>query len=314
MSFEWWWNNEISEVRKTKVDLTEVSTREVEKESSIIKQIKQIEIGDRENDLQELDLLEKQLDGWLDKEHQIKEIQLSLYEKLAIDIDTWKNPEVTQFVKWVIDWLVINNLEEIQTLIDSSLDELIDMLKSLFDIEVLTELVKQTIAEFSNIWNIMENPYNWGIALWTLWLWWLGKLLKWLKIWNKTKDISNEYELYKMKGRDWQDFTKEWPNFVWKEIWDFADSINISELLKDKTKFNSTLLSIDKINEYITNNLENIIKLDNTKLNNFKDNISVLRKKIDNLLSNKELSQKNIVNLNLVYLKLNKNFNTLLNK
>ena len=144
MSFEWWNNYEQTETQRNKVDLTEVSTSEVEKESGIVKQIKQIEIEDRENDLQELDLLEKQLEGWLDKEVQIKEVQLSLYEKLWIEAETENNPDITKFVKWVVDWLVVNNLEEIQTLIESSIEELLEMLENLFDIEVLKELIKQT--------------------------------------------------------------------------------------------------------------------------------------------------------------------------
>ncbi len=314
MSFEWWNNYEQTETQRNKVDLSEVSTSEVEKESGIVKQIKQIEIEDRENDLQELDFLEKQLEGWLDKDVQINEVKLSLYEKLWIEAETENNPDITKFVKWVVDWLVVNNLEEIQTLIESSIEEVLKMLEKLFDIEVLKELIKQTVSELWDIWNIMENPYNWGIALGTLWLWWLWKLLKWVKLWKSTIKEQKGSELYEMKGRDWKEFSKEWPNYVWKEIWDFVDSIDVKELLRDRNKLLDILKWIKEVGDYIEDNTLNILKLEPTKLNNFKDNISSLRKKIDSLLNEKSLNEKERFIINKFFEKLNNNYRDLLSK
>ncbi len=311
MSFEWWKYYEHTETQKTKVDLENISTGEVEKQNELMKKIRQSEKEDKENDLQELNFLEQQLDNWIDKEIRVKELQVNLYDKLWIDVDTENNPDITKFVKWVVDWLVVNNLEEIQSLINSSLDEVLELLNNLFNIEVLKELIKQTVEELWDIWNIMENPYNWWLVLGTLWLWWLGKLLRWLKV-VKQKDINTNSELYEMKGREWKDFSNEWANYVWKEIWDFADSLNINELLKDTTKLNKAIISINKISVYIDNNVENVLKLDATKLSNFKDNISVLRKKIEYIYINWNLNWVTKDNLDKVHTKLKQSYKKLL--
>ena len=160
----------------------------------------------------------------------------------------------------------------------------------------------------------MENPYNWGIALGTLWLWWLWKLLKWVKLWKSTIKEQKGSELYEMKGRDWKEFSKEWPNYVWKEIWDFVDSIDVKELLRDRNKLLDILKWIKEVGDYKEDNTLNILKLEPTKLNNFKDNISSLRKKIDSLLNEKSLNEKERFIINKFFEKLNNNYRDLLSK
>ena len=303
MSFEWWWNNEISEVQKAQVDLTEVSTSGIEKLIDEIKQVRELELEDRENDLSELDLLEQQLENWADKEKQIKELQLSLYEKLWIDIETGNNSDVTKFVKWVVDWLVVNNLEEIQALIESSINELIDMFKSLFDVEILTELIKQTVSELWDIWNIMENPYNWGLALGTLWLWGLGKLLKWLKLskWLENKEAldKDKTDLLEMKWTYKLDEIKNLnPKEASKKIEEFSDSIDIKYLLDNPSRVYDMLDIIEWICNFTDKNLNNILKLWQNDLTEYKNSFIFLRKKIKWLSSNNELKWplKNEVN------------------
>ena len=297
MSFEWWNNYEQTETQRNKVDLSEVSTSEVEKESGIVKQIKQIEIEDRENDLEELDLLEQQLEYWVDKEIQIKEVKLSLYDKLWINIETENNSDLTKFVKWVVDWLVINNLEEVQALIDSSIEELLGILENLFNVDILKELIKQSIEELWDILNIMENPYNWWIALWTLWLWWLGKLLKWLKI---KKDIStsesinkDKIDLLEMKWKYKLDEINDLsPKEASKKIEEFTDSIDIKYLANNPQRINDMLEIVEWICDYINRDIWKILKLWEKDFWELKLNYNKLRKIILKTFTDDSINDK----------------------
>jgi len=262
--------------------------------------------------------LEENLDNWKDKELQIKEMQTSLYEKLWINLELEQNPDIKKFVKWLLDWLIVNNLEEIEQLLESSINELVEMFESLLNPEILAELIKQLVNELWDIWNTLEDPYKWWLAIWVLWIWPIGKILKWLKLgkWKNNELIKKtwNWELYEIKGREWKDFSREWPNYVWWEIGDFAESIDVKLLLKEKKWFNNMLSWVDKISSYIENNIDNILKLDIIKLNNFRDNISILRKKIKNINSLEWLDIKDKQKINIIYWKLNYSYKILLNK
>jgi len=327
MSFEWWANYETTETQKTSNDLKEVSTTEIENSSREMKEIIQAE----SEDLDDLQAYEEffdswydtlELDGtienWKDKETKTKEIQESLYEKLWINIELEQNPDIKKFVKWLLDWLVVNNLEEIEQLLESSIDELLEMFDSLLNPKILAELIKQVVSELWDIWNTLENPYKWWLAIWVLWIWPIWKIFKWLKLGkkneNKTINESWSLELYKMKGREWKEFYMEWANYVWEEIGDFTESINIKLLLKDWRWINDMLSSVDKISNYIENNVEGILNLDITKLNSFRNNISVLRKKMEKLYYSDKLDVITNTNIHDNYKNLNMNYKKLLNK
>ena len=149
MSFEWWANYETTETQKTSNDLKEVSTTEIENSSREMKEIIQAE----SEDLDDLQAYEEffdswydtlELDGtienWKDKETKTKEIQESLYEKLWINLELEQNPDIKKFVKWLLDWLIVNNLEEIEQLLESSINELVEMF----------ELPKKSYADYKN--------------------------------------------------------------------------------------------------------------------------------------------------------------------
>ena len=131
---------------------------------------------------------------------------------------------------------------------------------------------------------------------------------------NKTINESWSLELYKMKGREWKEFYMEWANYVWEEIGDFTESINIKLLLKDWRWINDMLSSVDKISNYIENNVEGILNLDITKLNSFRNNISVLRKKMEKLYYSDKLDVITNTNIHDNYKNLNMNYKKLLNK
>ena len=217
MSFEWWANYETTETQKTSNDLKEVSTTEIENSSREMKEIIQAE----SEDLDDLQAYEEffdswydtlELDGtienWKDKETKTKEIQESLYEKLWINIELEQNPDIKKFVKWLLDWLVVNNLEEIEQLLESSIDELLEMFDSLLNPKILAELIKQVVSELWDIWNTLENPYKWWLAIWVLWIWPIWKIFKWLKLakWKESVDKNNTdfLEMKKYKWLQWR--------------------------------------------------------------------------------------------------------------
>ncbi|MBT3727239.1 hypothetical protein HOG21_06315 [bacterium] len=74
------------------------------------------------------------------------------------------------------------------------------------------------------------------------------------------------------------------------------------------------LSSVDKISNYIENNVEGILNLDITKLNSFRNNISVLRKKMEKLYYSDKLDVITNTNIHDNYKNLNMNYKKLLNK
>ena len=296
MSFERWWNNEISESSKSKLDLSEISIDKVKQWSREIQKIRQQESEDSNDDLQDLQeyeeffdswcdtlQLEKKLDKWKDKEIKAKEMQESLYEKLWINLETENNPDIVKFVKWLVDWLVINNLEEIEQLLESSIDELLEMFDSLLNPEILVELIKQAIQELWDIWSTFENPYKWWLALWALWIWPIGKIFKWLKLW-KNEEVKEAIDKDKTDFLEmkWTYKLDEIKNLTHKEagkkIEGFANSIDIDYLIDNPERIDWMLNIINGICNYIDRDINHISKLTDVELKTFKYNFNSLRK------------------------------------
>jgi len=66
------------------------------------------------------------------------------------------------------------------------------MFESLLNPDILAELIKQVVKELWDIWNILENPYKWWLAIWVLWIWPLWKIFKWLKLEKWKEDEKND--------------------------------------------------------------------------------------------------------------------------
>ena len=115
----------------------------------------------------------------------IDEFKTNLYEKLWLSEKLEDNNDIEKFEKWFIDWLVIENAEMIDELIEKSLDEIVSMIQSLANWNTIVAIVKDVFDSFWDILNTFQNPYEWWLALWWLWLWVLWKWMKWLNIADK---------------------------------------------------------------------------------------------------------------------------------
>lgn len=131
----------------------------------------------------------------LDKEKKVQYLSNLIYKKL------WINPKLEQnkddsmkFVKWVVDWLILNNIEAIEDLLSKSKDELISILDNLTNPDVIYELLKEIISSLWDILNSFTKPYEWWLAIWWLWLWIFSKTMNGLKIAEKVWKIDNLYD------------------------------------------------------------------------------------------------------------------------
>ena len=122
----------------------------------------------------------------LDVEKKILYVQNACYEWLWIDCILENNNDILKFVKWIVDWFAFEYIEALYDLIESWLDEFIEWLKSLLNVDTILELIKSIWDDFEDIYNVLENPYDWWKAIWWLWLW----MLRFLKLWNVFKKVD----------------------------------------------------------------------------------------------------------------------------
>lgn len=88
-----------------------------------------------------------------------------IYSELKVDGKLENNTNFKKFIKWIVDWLVINNIELVESLISQWIDELIWMLKNLFNPEVIKEIIKDVISSVWDIFKPFQNPYEWWVAI-----------------------------------------------------------------------------------------------------------------------------------------------------
>lgn len=125
----------------------------------------------------------------IDKEALIQEAKTMLYEKLWINENQNKNWKFENFLKWIVDELVIGNYELAIEIYNTNGKIIIESLKQLASWEWIKK-VAQWLWE--SIWNLFDgNAYEkWKSTaqLWllTTWVWlWVAVWKKWIKLWMK---------------------------------------------------------------------------------------------------------------------------------
>ena len=197
MSVEIIWNWETQSFEKTN-DLSDIDISWIEQNYVKVHEIHNMELVDSEDnkvtipsDLQ--DFFWKDLDDNKELLSKVDELKNKLYESLNLNNDLEKNSDIWKFQKWFVDWLVVENVELVNDLLDKWIDELVTMIGSLANWEVIKEIVKDVISSFWDILNTFQNPYEWWQALWWLWLWVVWKWMKSLKIAEKLWDTESLY-------------------------------------------------------------------------------------------------------------------------
>ncbi len=125
----------------------------------------------------------------IDKEVIIQEAKTMIYEKIWINENQAKNSKIQNFLKWIVDELVIWNYELAIEIYNTNWKVIIESLKQLTSWEWIKKMAQWL---WESVWNLFDwNAYEkWkSVAqLWllTTWVWlWLAVWKKWLKLWMK---------------------------------------------------------------------------------------------------------------------------------
>ena len=244
MSLDNLWNNEKSPSENKAKDFNIIDISEIKQNYEIVHQIQEMELVDSEDNQV---IIPSELQDYFPEEEwdKLEQFKNTLYEKLWLKPNLEENSEIEKFEKWFIDWLLIENIEMLDSLTDKSLDELVQMIKQLSNWEVIVAIVEDL---YDSMWDILETfkePYKWWLALWWFWLWVIWKWMKWLKVAEKLWDIkknnlfdSKEYNLKTdetldelLKRTDKNDIIWEWEN--WIIINNPADSDYVIKISKE---------------------------------------------------------------------------------
>lgn len=119
----------------------------------------------------------------IDKEKTINIAKELLYSNLWINSDQNKNSPTTNFLKWMIDWLVIWNIDLAIEVYNTNGKILLDAFKSLMSLEwikQMAEVLWENIRDFF-VWNAYER-WKSSVELILVWTWLAGtfKLTKFL--------------------------------------------------------------------------------------------------------------------------------------
>jgi len=204
----------------------------------------------------------------LDVEKMILYVQNACYEWLWIDCILENNNDILKFVKWIVDWFAFEYIEALYDLIESWLDEFIEWLKSLLNVDTILELIKSIWDDFEDIYNVLENPYDWWKAIWWLGLW----MVRFLKLWNVLRKIDWNDD----RNEKWEDSERrdshdnlDW-NFkfkdvnakfdvVLKEVESLASAIDIEYLLASPWRIKELIKNIYFLSKYINANKVNVL-------------------------------------------------------
>lgn len=125
----------------------------------------------------------------LDKEALVQEAKNMLYEKLWVNENQAQNGAFENFLKWVVDELVIGNYELAIEIYETNWKVIIESLKQLASFEWIKKIAESL---WETIWNLFDgNAYEKWKSTAQLWLISTGVVLwvtiwkRWLKMWMK---------------------------------------------------------------------------------------------------------------------------------
>lgn len=190
---DWFNENQIKEKAKNYVEKRLQEWIFNEDYDKLLKNIK--ELLERQ-DIERKDLIQelRQKEIWetresVDKEVMIQEAKTMIYEKLWINENQANNSKIENFLKWIVDELVIWNYELAIEIYNTNWKVLIESLKQLASWEWIKKIAESL---WESIWNLFDwNAYEkWkSVAqLWLIWTWmwlWVAVWKKWLKLWTK---------------------------------------------------------------------------------------------------------------------------------
>ena len=214
-----------SQLRKTnqaKIDYSLSSSEGAEQIKA--RQKKEIESAQKKYEATK-DWVKQETGELLDKEKTIQWAKELLYSKLWINNDQNKNSSINNFNKWIIDWLIIWNIELAIELWNTNWKILIEFLKQIASWEWIKQIANALWQSVTDLFSgdayktwkstaelIISPIVGWGVAFW----WW--KLVKFLlKKWEKwvVKSVEIAWKAWVTKALDFEkmlvrDFAALW--------------------------------------------------------------------------------------------------------
>lgn len=157
---------------------------------------------------------------WLDKEILIQEAKTIVYRQLWINENQEKNWKIENFLKGIVDVLVIDNYDLAIEILETKWKILWDALLWLMSLEWIKKIA-ESLGE--NIWNLFEwdayDKWKSVAELWLIWSWvwlWVVVWKKGLKFWMREIRLNaNKESIVKSSEIKW----------VIKETWRKVDEI-----------------------------------------------------------------------------------------
>lgn len=237
---DWFNENQIKDRARKYVESRIKEWISDENREKLLKEIKDLL---EKQDIERKDLIQelRKRENWeakenADKEAMIQEAKTMIYEKLWINENQGKNSKIENFLKWVVDELVIWNYELAIEIYNTNWKVLIESLKQLASWEWIKKIAESL---WDTVWNLFDwNAYEkWkSVAqLWLIWSWvwlWVAVWKKGLKLWMK--------ELAKLRPHTTKESIIVSPEVKWlvKETWKKVDEI----VPKKQLDFNKMLV------------------------------------------------------------------------
>lgn len=217
----------------------------------------------------------------LEKEKIIHQAREIMYWCLWIKNDLNENPAVTNYLKWMIDWLIIWNIDLAIETYNTNWKILFEAFKTLMSIDWIKATAKVLWENIGDIftWNSYEK-WKSSVELILIWTWIAGtfKLAKFLIKWA-WKVAIKAWTVWQGIIRSWAEVVKDFSSLSIKDIlklWKSERVVAVAKLADPKrleiayeflkTKFNQTqkiaILEAHKIWDWWINNysLEEILK------------------------------------------------------
>lgn len=242
MAFETWWNNPENQSFERSKNLIDLDISYIEESSKLIHDIQAMELADNEDnhvtipdDLK--DFFWDELNENNEVLSKLEEFKQGLYEKLWLNENLEQNTDIQKFEKWFVDWLLVENIETLDNLLDKWIDELVTMIQNLANWDVIVAILEDMYDSIWDILNVFKDPYEWWKALWWFWLWVVGKWMKWVKIAEKMWDKLDSNSLYENPNYDFLD-KPELREYFWDIdkndiIWEWENWIILRHPIKD---------------------------------------------------------------------------------
>lgn len=219
--------NQIKDKARTYVESRIKEWISKEDYDKLLKNIK--ELLERQ-DIERKDLIQelRQREIWetrenVDKEAMIQEAKTMIYEKLWINENQAKNSKIENFLKWIVDELVIWNYELAIEIYNTNWKVIIESLKQLLTWEWIKKLAESL---WETIWNLFNwNAYEKWKSVAQLWLISTGVWL-WVAVWKKAVKLWMK-EIVRLRPHINKESILTSPEIIWvvKETWKQVDEI-----------------------------------------------------------------------------------------